>query len=271
MDMIEANPPRYLSSFALIALTATAAGPLMLSTQIDYAFSQAFYYAIFAAILYFIVASLMVITVIGAYLGHYDKDFKLTMSQRTLMLQTISFLTYLLAGAAVYAHIESWQYLDAVYWADFTLLTVGIGDFAPLTDVGRGLLFPFAIGGIIIIGLVIGSIRSLVLERGKVKLGARMVEKERERMLKRLAAKQSDMLTPITDKSQISRSSSRTLEDNLNERDRRLKEFEMMRKIQASAASKRRWTSLAVSASTWFVLWFAGAAIFMVCISSANP
>jgi hypothetical protein len=35
---------------------------------------------------------------------------------------------------------------------------------------------------LVILGLVIGSIRSLVLERGKVKMGARMVEKERRRL-----------------------------------------------------------------------------------------
>ena len=90
----------------------------------------------------------MLVTVYGAYQGHYDKEFQLTMSQRTLMLQTISFLVYLLAGAAVYSHIEGWLFLDAVYWADFTLLTVGIGDYSPETHLGRGLLFPFAIGGI---------------------------------------------------------------------------------------------------------------------------
>jgi potassium channel subfamily K len=90
----------------------------------------------------------MLVTVYGALRGHYNKEFQLTMSQRTLMLQTISFLVYLLAGAALYSHIEGWKYLDAVYWADFTLLTVGIGDYAPSTHLGRGLLFPFAIGGI---------------------------------------------------------------------------------------------------------------------------
>lgn len=94
------------------------------------------------------VATLMLVTVYGAYAGHYDKEFKLTMSQRTLMLQTISYFVYLLLGALVYSHVEGWAYLDAVYWADFTLLTVGIGDYSPATHLGRGLLFPFAIGGI---------------------------------------------------------------------------------------------------------------------------
>lgn len=139
---------RYLSSFALIGLCACTSGPLVIQPTSDHAFTQAYYYAIFSAGLYFLVATLMVVTVYGALRGHYDKEFQLTMSQRTLMLQTISFLVYLLAGAAVFSHIEGWAYLDAVYWADFTLLTVGIGDYSPSTHLGRGLLFPFAIGGI---------------------------------------------------------------------------------------------------------------------------
>src|SRR5450432_1361706 len=142
---------RYISSFTLIGLTATAAGPLQLPSRPDHALSQAFYYAIFSACLYFIVASMMVVTVIGAYLGRYEKDFKLTISQRTLMLQSISFLIYLLLGAMVFAHIENWTFLDAVYFTDYTLLTVGIGDLAPTTDLARGLLFSYAICGIITI------------------------------------------------------------------------------------------------------------------------
>ena len=63
------------------------------------ALTQAFYYAIFAAALYFIIASLMVFTVYGAWKGHYSKEFKLSMSQRTLMLQTISFMIYMVGGA----------------------------------------------------------------------------------------------------------------------------------------------------------------------------
>lgn len=209
----------------------------------------------------------MVVTVWGAYRGKYDKEFQLTMSQRTLMLQTISFLVYLLAGSVVYSHIEGWAFLDAVYWADFTLLTVGIGDYSPATHLGRGLLFPFAIGGIIILGLVIGSIRSLVLERGKVKMGARMVEKERRRLLKKMQKKKAAVLEPVTDDKapNMSRTSTKTLEDEydgLTERERRRKEFHLMRKIQDDAATKRRWTSLVVSATTWLALWFIGAAIF---------
>jgi len=135
-----------------MGLYACASGPLIVEPRSNHAFSQAFYYAIFSAGPYFLVAILMLITAWGAYKGHYDKEFQLTLSQRTPMLQIITFLVYLLASAAVYSHIEGWKFFGAVYWADFALLAVGIGDYSPAAHLGRGLLFPFAIGGIIVLG-----------------------------------------------------------------------------------------------------------------------
>lgn len=89
-----------------------------------HALTSAFYYAIIATALYMIIGMLMCVTVYGADKGYYQKDFQLTPSQRTLMLQTMSFITYLLLGALVFSKIEGWKFLDAVYWADVTLLTV---------------------------------------------------------------------------------------------------------------------------------------------------
>ena len=125
----------------------------------SHALSAAFYYAIWATVFYIIIALLMCLTVYGALKGYYDREFQLTSSQRTLMLQTMGFITYLLLGALVFSSIEGWTYLEGVYWADITLLTVGLGDYSPASKVGRGLLFPFAIGGILMVGLLVGSIR----------------------------------------------------------------------------------------------------------------
>ncbi|KAI9819258.1 MAG: Potassium channel [Pycnora praestabilis] len=245
----------YIASILLIALLAVASSQLRLPSPPEHALTQAFYYGIFAAILYFLVATMMVATVYGAYKGHYDREFKLTMAQRTLMLQTISFLVYLLGGAAVYAHIEGWKFTDAVYWADFTLLTVGIGDYSPMTHLGRGLLFPYAFGGIVILGLVIGSIRTLVLERGKDKMGARMVEKIRESVVKRMDEENGKVRLKPFENNDLKK-------PNLSERKRRKQEFNLMRDIQDRATRTRRWTSLLISGGAWFFLWFIGAIVF---------
>lgn len=245
----------YFSSILLIADLASIIHIVKVSGQ-RRALTQAFYYAIFAAALYFIIASLMVFTVIGAWRGHYSKEFKLNTSQRTLMLQTISFMIYMVGGAGVYAKIEGWMFLDALYFTNYTLLTVGIGDYAPATHLGRGLLFPYAIGGILILGLVIGSIRSLVLERGKKKLGSRLVEKKRELLLKRMIRKdETNKLNPIHSKQKAK-------EIGMSERERRQAEFQLMREIQQQASTRQKWHALFISGSAWLFLWLIGAVVF---------
>ncbi|KAI6370453.1 hypothetical protein MCOR25_004190 [Pyricularia grisea] len=257
----------YLSSICLICLAATAAGPLVLQPAEQYIWSQAFFYGIYAAILYFVVATLLVITAYGAYIGRYDSDFQLTSSQRTLMLQTIMFLMYLLVGALIFSTIEGWSYLDAVYWADVTLFTVGFGDMGAATPLSRGLLFPYALIGIISLGLVIGSIRSLVLERGRRMIDARMVEKKRRHTVRRLTKKgQIDILAPVRNGAE-DQNENEHLNDPSNPAEiaRRQKEFQLMRQIQAHAAKRRRWVAMALSSTTWIVLWLLGAYVFQAC------
>ncbi|CAJ2505348.1 Uu.00g127420.m01.CDS01 [Anthostomella pinea] len=256
----------YISAILLVALCATAGGPLIVQPEIEYVWSQAFYYGLFAAILYFIVASLMVVNVWGALKGHYAKDFELTTSQRTLMLQTILFLGYLLLGALVFSHIEGWSYLDAVYWADVTLFTIGFGDFSPSTEVGRGLLIPYTLIGIISLGLVIGSIRSLMLDKGKHRLDARMLEKKRRQMIRKITRSgKGKLLEPINDDSFDYYPESKGPELPHTEFERRQKEFNLMRKIQNKASRTRRWSAMAISTTTWAVLWLVGSKIFQVC------
>ncbi|OAA65218.1 potassium channel [Niveomyces insectorum RCEF 264] len=288
-----ADPVWYFSAITLVVLTSTASGPLQdgISPEKHLVWSQAFYYAIYSAVLYTIVASLMVFTFVGAWTGHYAKDFQLTNSQRTLMLQTIMFLVYLLVGALVFSNVEGWAYLDAVYWADVTLFTVGFGDFAASTTLGRALLFPYALIGVISLGLVIGSIRSLALERGKRRLDARMTEVNRRRFLRRMARQGKDgILQPIHDRAsdheggeddddehggrnRRSRDRGSFLRSRyrngtgtgLTEYERREMEFNIMREIQRKAARRRRWLAMATSGGTWVALWLIGAYIFQSC------
>lgn len=253
------------ASVLLIALVAFAAYDFHAPGVENQALTQAYYYAIFAAGLYQVISYLMCVTVWGAYSGHYSKEFKLTVAQRTLMLQTISFMVYLLVGAAIYSHVEGWKYLDAIYWADFTCLTVGIGDYAPSTHLGRSLLFPYAIGGIVTLGLVVGSIRSMVLDRGKQKLFARMTEKTRKSVLRRISAMETGSTkskVPGLDNRTATTLSLDPTSCRMTEKERRRAEFEAMRAVQTLAARKRKWIALATSGGVFVLLWVMGALVF---------
>ncbi|RYO89413.1 hypothetical protein DL764_008581 [Monosporascus ibericus] len=253
----------YISAICLVALAATAGGPLIPEDDIQWVWGQAFYYGVYAAILYFTVASLMVVTVWGANAGHYEKDFELTTSQRTLMLQTLAFLVYLLLGALIFSSIENWKYLDGVYWADVTLFTVGYGDYAAATTLGRVILMPYALVGVTSLGLVIGSIRNLALERGKRRLDARMLEKKRRKLVRHIARKGNEhMLEPVDGEIVDVPPGEKNQKRPPTEFERRQKEFQLMRKIQDQVSTRRRWTAMAISTTSWLVLWLVGAWIF---------
>lgn len=255
----------YMSSILLIAdigaLTDSHTYRLPLSSPaapaVAHSLSSAYYYGIMAAAIYMIIGVLMTGTVWGAYRGHYPKNFNLSVAQRTLMLQTMSFFTYLLLGALVFSHVEGWSFLEAVYWADVTLLTVGLGDFSPSTHTGRSLLIPFAIGGIVTIGLVIGSIRTLILERGQKKISSRMMEKKRLRAL--------NSVDPRRNRIRINRFKTIKFDENYKTAaKKREQEFHIMRAVQDCAERDRKWMALAISTTAAFTLWLIGALIFMV-------
>lgn len=238
------NPTNYLPINSLAA------------PRTNHALSGAFYYAIQAAVLYLVMTFLMCMTSWGVFRGHFKGGFRLTIPQRTLMLQTMFFVMYIMVGALIYSHIEGWEFLDALYWVNVTVLTIGFGsDFAPSTHAGRSLLMFFAIGGIIMIGLVIGSIRTLILDRGKRKLSARILEKKRMRAINSINPRRQTIRVGAI----------RTMKfdnDELNQTRRRELEFRVMRSVQEHAERDRKWMALAMSTTAGCVLWFIGAVVF---------
>lgn len=246
----------FVASLLLIALVSVASTRKFLGDPSLHALTQAFYYAIWSAAIYLIIAVLMSFTVWGAVKGKYAKRFNLTTSQRTLMLQTISLMVYLLIGALIFGSIEGWQYLDAVFWAISVLLTIGLGTpLVPTKHTTRGLLFPYTIGAVITVGLIVGSIRSMLLETGKQKIQARAMEKQRQRIRTWRDAldHQSGPLPDSKEHADV---------NDLSEKQRRRLEFHGMRRLQNRSMRKTKWTSLATSTVAASILWFIGALVF---------
>lgn len=141
--------------------------------------------AVLAACLYLFSSMILMINMLGYFLGHYPQHFTLTDDQRNLILQTIMFFIWLAGGAGVFSKVCDWSFADSLYFCDVTILTVGFGDFAAPNDVGRGLVFPYSVGGIIILGLMVGSIVRFVHELGEDMVVKQHVEKRRIRTVGR--------------------------------------------------------------------------------------
>ena len=157
-----------------------------------------------------------------------------------------------MCGAAVFSHIEGWLFVDGVYWGTVTLLTIGYGDVTPATHLGRSLIIPYAICGIVMIGLVAGSIGSLVIDRAQKKMVARVMLKQKEKLQAGLDEQ------AIKDQNHES--------EHVRER----AEFHLMRRIQSRTRARQLWFFSAISAVALVLLWFVGAAIFWQTESSST-
>jgi voltage-gated potassium channel len=81
-----------------------------------------------------------------------DPDF------RSLVI--LVFLT-LLIGTIFYSYQEGWGLIDAFYFSVTTLTTVGFGDLAPTTPVGKLFTVAYILSGL---GLIAGFINAIAAE-----------------------------------------------------------------------------------------------------------
>jgi voltage-gated potassium channel len=87
-----------------------------------------------------------------------DPDF------RALVL--LVFLT-LLTGTIFYSYQEGWTLIDAFYFSVTTLTTVGLGDPAPTTPVGKLFTVGYIFSGLGLIAAFINSVAEENLTRGR--------------------------------------------------------------------------------------------------------
>lgn len=275
----------YSASIVLIvplALTSSSAVP-------THALSQSFWYGLIGCVIHVAVSTLLLINTVCAYKFEvYAASFNsLTLPQRSLMLQTMSFSLYLALGGWLFSHLEHWGFTDGVYWADYTVLTIGLGSDFPLKrTVSRMILMPYAAFGITFVGLVVCSVRGLVLERAKVKVVRRHLGKERQKWLTRIKESQERQKKRSggggqndTPESLWSRMRSKGRRASILKEvkhipalaeqqviyDRgawRKAEFELMRYVEARAESAQRYTALCVSIFVFLLVWLGGALIF---------
>lgn len=82
-------------------------------------------------------------------------------------VRSLLFITFTLVAVAsvVYVWIEGWTYLDAVYFSVMTLATVGYGDIAPRTALGKLFTIFFALVGIGLFVVLCSSVAKQIIFR----------------------------------------------------------------------------------------------------------
>lgn len=90
-----------------------------------------------------------------------------------------AFIT-LLGGAFFYHFVEEWSWLDSFYFSVITLTTVGYGDMAPQTDIGKVFTMVYLITGI---GIIFGFINAF--HQNRLLAYNKILEEDKKRRNKR--------------------------------------------------------------------------------------
>jgi potassium channel subfamily K len=173
----------------------------------------------------------------------------------------------------------------------------GFGDLVATTDLGRGLLFPYSVGGIITLALIVSSLYRAARELGEDHIVQKDIRRRREQALgltvtnshdyrhrerqlvrrgtfRRLKISAPSEPRPYRTamKNTVQHNSSFPLHFSVplgierkprllllkEEKDR----FDAMRRIQADSKRFKKWMALIWSVTTFLILWCVGAVVF---------
>ncbi|EAW19877.1 potassium channel family protein [Aspergillus fischeri NRRL 181] len=239
------------SAATLLTVIGVIAGEhTIVNPQQTLQYTQNYFYATFAAGLYILIAVLLAIYTCSVRSVHLTHDERQTVECTSIILRVGAFSVFLLAGAAVYATIEGWTFMDALYWADYTLLTIGIGNIAPKTHLGRSLLFPYASAGILNTGLVITSITSFTENIRELSIRFK-IEEVHSGMQGRRSVDNGH-----SDREKQAR------ETPAESRYPKKADLMKLQRIKRDFYRRHRWTTLILSGIALFFLWLVSAAVF---------
>lgn len=111
-----------------------------------------------------------------------QKKIKYRINNSHILNLTITSIFTLLIGTVFYHYVEGFDWIDAFYFSAITLTTVGYGDLAPETTIGKIFTIFYIIIGI---GIIFGFINTLNERRIEMQQGninkEKALEKSRHR------------------------------------------------------------------------------------------
>ena len=93
----------------------------------------------------------------------------------------IALLGLLATGTVFYSLVEGWDPLDALYFSVTTLATVGYGDLAPTTDLGKLFTIFFVLAGVGVVVVFASEVARATIRRTE----ERVEEREAKRRSRR--------------------------------------------------------------------------------------
>lgn len=199
--------------------------------------SASYWHGVLTFACYMACSILLFFNEFGHLLGFYGATFNLNQAQRGLMLQNISLAVWTAAGAGLFQYLMELSYPDALYFCHVSILTIGLGDIHPIGNLERALIIPYALIGTLMLGLIISSIRSMIIDSSSKTLAWNHAERNRKK-------KYHELLHQSVDP----------------EKEQEL--FEKMRTYHKEAEKYRTWLNLTVAIVTFGAFLCLGAMCF---------
>lgn len=224
------------------------------SPHLSLEYTQNFFCGIVAAGLYFLIATLLASYTIGMRSLHLSPTDRRKVECTNIILQAMNFAIILLIGAAIYSTVEDLSFMDALFFSDVTVLTVGLGNIVPKTHLGRSLLFPYATAGIIGLSLLITSVASFTNDMRDLKLRLK-IEEARNAIHDQGGSEATSKDSHFGKKKQLH-------PGPVGNRFPKENEVLELHRIKSDFYRRSRREKLILFLAAWFVLWLVSAAIF---------
>ncbi|KAI5955333.1 TOK1 [Candida jiufengensis] len=199
--------------------------------------SEGFWFACFTAGYYFSCTVILLINFMGYRLNKYPPTFNLDQKQRTLMLFTILFAIWTICGAVAMEHlIKELTYGSSLYYCIVSFLTIGLGDITPVSSGAKVVVLVFSLGGVLIMGLIIATLRSVILSSASPAIFWNDIEIARRKLVEKFK-KEHKEITPE-------------------------ESFREMRLIRKKVKQRHINSSLAMTIALFMAFWLVGGLVF---------
>ncbi|KSA02054.1 uncharacterized protein AC631_02196 [Debaryomyces fabryi] len=92
------------------------------------------------------------------------KKAKLIQRNVSLLLSIVIFFIMWFGGATVFFFCEGWSYIDAFYFCFLCLITIGYGDFAPKSSLGRVFFVSWGIAAVPLMTIIVSNVGDRLYE-----------------------------------------------------------------------------------------------------------
>ncbi|CCH40692.1 Outward-rectifier potassium channel TOK1 [Wickerhamomyces ciferrii] len=203
----------------------------------NYSKSEGFWFGVITVILYAFCGISCLINFSGYLLGKYPPVFNLSFAERGLIAYTLLLAIWFLWGAAMFSNImNDLSFGNAMYYCTISLLTIGLGDIVPESDVTKALSLFYSLTGVIILGLIIAMIRGVIVSLSTPIYFWNRVETQRKKLVRRLKKENRSV----------------TFEES----------FELIRSIRRQVKKSRTQFSSFLTLVIFVTFWLIGALVF---------